>query len=224
MRRTALIASLLLAGCSASEGGNATAWSPDAPQPLMLAVLTTPLKNGLRIDGQTNLPEGTALMVSAQRGPVGADTEVTVQGGRFSADLYPRQGQPIPPGAYEVEVSTPLADLQPQSVKSVLGPDYNAVTGPLVVPSPFGGRIIDYTAKANSGGRADPAADKAARQRAYKEFEARSRRDCQELPGSVERFTGRPKSPSERAALIQSCLRDIPGSRRELMAEGLIEP
>jgi hypothetical protein len=214
-----------LAACDVHGArGDATSWSPDAPQPLVLAVSTTPLKSGLRIDGRTNLPEGTELMVSVQRGPVLAGTKVIVRNGRFSADLYPRQGQPIPSGNYDIEVSTPFADLQPQSVKSVLGPDYSAVTGPLVVPSQFGGRIIDYTAKVNIGGRADPAADRAARRRAYKEFEANSRRGCEELPASVEEITGRRKGPSQRAALIQSCLRNIPQSKKELMTEGLIEP
>jgi hypothetical protein len=223
------VIALGFAACQVEEAPDnvqttATSWSPESPKPLMLAVVTTPLRNGVRIEGSTNLPDGTGFTVHAQRGPVWTDAGVTVQGGRFSADLYPRKGQPIPSGAYEIEVSTPFADVQPDSVKAALGPDYKAVTGPLVVPSQFGGRIIEYTAKANIGGPSDPAADKAARKRAYREFEANSRRGCEELPASVERVSGRQKTPSERAALIQSCLRDIPESRRKLMAEGLIEP
>lgn len=190
----------------------------------MLAVLSTPLKNGLRIEGHTNLPEGTELTVSIQRVPVLAGTGVTVHGGRFSADLFPRLREPIPNGAYDVAVSTPLADLQPTAVRAALGPDYRAVTGPQVVTSIIGGKIIEYAAKATIGGLPNPAADKAARKRAYREFEANSLRGCEELPASAERITGQRKSQAERTALIQSCLRDIPTSRKELMAEGLIEP
>jgi hypothetical protein len=223
-----LVASLAACSVHDADGNSSshtsTSWSPDAPQALVLAVVTTPLKNGLRIEGRTNLPDETALMLSAQRGPVLAGTKVAVYDGRFYPDLYPRKGEPIPNGAYDVEVSTPLADLQPDAVKSVLGRDYSAVAGPLVVTSQFGGRIIDYNAKANIGGTADPAADKAARQRAYKEFEANSRRGCEELPRNVESVTGQAMTAAERAASIQRCLQGIPKSRNELIDEGLIEP
>jgi hypothetical protein len=199
------------------------AWSPDSPKPLMLAVVTTPLRSGVRIEGSTNLPDGTGLMARVQRGPVWTDTKFAVQTGHFRVELYPRQGQPIPSGAYDVEVSSPWVDLQPESVKVALGPNYEAVTGPLLVRDELGGRSIEYTTKANVGGRADPAADKAARKRTYREFEANSRRSCEQLPANIEQFTGRRKKPSERTAIIQSCLREVPKSKKELIAEGLIE-
>lgn len=208
----------------ANESENAPLFSPDSPQPLMLAVVTSPLQNGLRIEGKTNLPSGTELMLSIQRGPVVGGTKVAVQSGRFSADVYPRQGQPIPSGNYEVEVSTPLVDLQPAPVKAALGPNYGAVTGPLVVDGLFGGKIIEYATKVQIGGRGDPAADKAARQTAYREHEAYARRSCEAHPAEVERMSGTSMSRSERTKSIQRCLGEMATARSELVAEGLLEP
>jgi hypothetical protein len=220
---------LLMSGCqlksSDAQAPNAdVSFSPGAPQPLDLTIVTSPLANGLRIEGETNLPDGTELMLSVQRGPVVGGDKVAVVDGRFSADIFPKEGKPIPTGPYEVEVSTPLGDLQPGPVKAMLGSNYEALTGPLLVKSMFGGRIIEYVTKVEFGGPANPVADKAARQRAYREYEARTREDCNSNPELVERLTGKPMSPSERANSIKRCLHEAAKGREELIAEGLIEP
>jgi hypothetical protein len=131
----------------------ASTFSTGSPQLLQLTVVTTPLKNGLHVEGRTNLPGDTELMLSVQRGPVLGGDKEAVKGGRFQEDIYPKQGQPIPSGTYEVEVRTPLGDLQPPNVKEQLGSNYEALSGPLLVKSEVsGGRIIDYTAKVNISG------------------------------------------------------------------------
>jgi hypothetical protein len=96
-------------------------FSPSDPKPLRLAVVVTPLQNGARISGETNLPDGTKLMLGLQRGTVMAGPSVLVDRGRFTADLYPNDGAAIPPGPYEVTVSSPLGDIQDGDVKAQLG-------------------------------------------------------------------------------------------------------
>ena len=163
-------------------------------------------------------------MVGMQRGPVLAGDKAVVQNGRFTLDVYPRNGEGIPSGYYNVEVSSPLGDLQPDPVKAALGSDYEALTGPLVGKDELGLRTIHLTTKVQVGGPPNAGADKAARQQAYREHEQFSRRSCQSNPDAVERLTGKAMSPSERAASIQRCLREMAESRKELVREGLIEP
>src|SRR4051794_1537377 len=94
-RRLSFLVAPLLVSCGGPSGGaadnkqsdpqpqTATIFSPTAPQPLQLTVVTKPLANGLRVEGRTNLPDGTELMLRVQRGPVlGGDKEF-VQNGRF---------------------------------------------------------------------------------------------------------------------------------------------
>jgi len=57
------------------------------------------------------------------------------------------------PGIYSVEISSPLAVLQPESVRAVIGKDGVRLEGPLAKKSEFGGKVIEYqtTFKIGSG-------------------------------------------------------------------------
>lgn len=235
-RRLSLLAATILASCDGPAGDPAnnqqsepqaqasTTFSPSSPQPLELTVVTKPLTNGLRVEGRTNLPDGTQLMLSLQRGPVlGGDKEF-VQNGRFQEDIYPKDGKPIPSGSYDVEVSTPLGDTQPANVKEQLGSNYEALTGPFLVKDEVsGGRIIDYTTKAHIGGAADTRADEQARKAAYREHEAYSEKACRSNPDAVERLTGTAMTAEQRVNSIRKCLNMMAQSRKELEHEGLIQ-
>ena len=198
--------------------------SPNTPQALQLTVLVKPIANGAHFEGRTNLPDGTELMLSIARPPVVGGDKATVAEGRFGMDILPKGGQPIPNGSYEVEVSTPLGDLQPADVKAQLGSEYEALTGPLLVKSSVSGaRIVDYTTKVHIGGAVDPKADETARKAAYREHQAFADRSCKSNPDNVERLTGTQMSPEARARSIKSCLTMMERSREEMVREGLIQ-
>jgi len=196
--------------------------STSNPRPLALYVVASPIPNGARLVGTTNLPDGTELMLNLSRASVSAGEKVMVSGGTFAQDLRPRDGKAIPPGDYEVWIMSPLGSLQPEAVKAQLGPEYEALTGPLLVRDEIG-RVIEYRSKINLGGAPNLAADRAARKRAYDEHVAFSERTCRSNPDTLERMTGTRLSPQQRAENVQRCLKAMAASREELTAEGLVE-
>ena len=200
-----------------------TEFSITKPRPLELGVTALPLKHGAKISGQTNLPDGTQLMLKLGRASVFSSGTVSVMDGEFSQDLYPSNGEPIPPGDYEVEISTPLGDVQPAEVKAQLGANYEALTGPLLIAGAFG-RTIEHRSKIQIGGTASPESDRLARKQAYKDHVEFSERSCQSNPDTVERLSGQLMSPERRAASIRRCIKEMDNSRKELIAQGLVEP
>lgn len=220
----------LLTSCGQRTAGSSTRnaaaeaplFNPNRPQPLRLDVTATPVTNGVRIDGRTNLPSGTLLILEAQRGPVFGGPQVEVQNGHFSATVFPGEGGPVPPGRYEVRVSTPLGDLQPAAVRDQLGSNYEALTGPLLVRDSIG-RMIQYRGSVSIGGRPSAAADQDARHAAGARYDAFSRRACDEEPQTIERLTGRPMSEQMRRRAVANCQREMASGRREVEQQGLIE-
>lgn len=198
-------------------------FSTSVPRPLRLSAQAELIPTGARLSGETNLPDGTELMVSLTRRPVVMGDKVVVQSGRFAVDLRPLNDLPMPPGAYRLSVSTPYGDLQPGDVKSQLGSNYEALSGPLLEKSEHGSRTINYETKVELGGAANPKADKEARQRAYREHEAFAKRSCESHPSSVERLSGEAMSEQQRKNSTASCLREMEASRKEMVAEGVLE-
>ena len=196
-----------------------TAFSPSDPQPLLLTVAATPLPHGARLSGTTNLPNETELMLSVSRASVSAGEKVSVSGGKFTQDLYPNSGKPIPPGDYQVEVMTPLGDLQPGAVKAQLGSGYEALTGPLLVKGEFG-RVIEYKSQIRLDGPPNAVADRAARKKAYQDHVAFSERTCRSNPDTLEKLTGVQLSAAQRAQNVRGCLKEMAASRKELAAKG----
>lgn len=216
----AILLPLILMACEVQSGP--PAMSPNRPQPLHLAVTTTPLTNGVRLSGQTNLPDGTRLMLGLQRGPVFAGPEAQVAEGRFQADLVPSRNGRTPPGDYELTITTPLGDLQPDEVRDQLGRNYEALTGPLLREG-VAGRTVSYSQHVNIGGRASASADREARRAAYQESVAFAERSCRDLPNEVERLTRGRMTPERRARSVRECLRDMQQDRRDAERQGLIE-
>jgi len=225
-----LTAACALCSCGPAVPGAATthahdqqqSFSPGRPRPLRLDITSTPIGNGVRIDGSTNLPTGTLLMLEVQRGPVLGGPQVEVQNGHFSATVFPGEGGPVPPGRYEVRVSTPLGDLQPAAVRDQLGSNYEALTGRWLVRDSIG-RMIQYRGSVSIGGRPSAAADRDARRAAGARYDAFSRRACDEEPQTIERLTGRPMSEQMRHRAVANCRREMASGRREVEQQGLIE-
>jgi hypothetical protein len=233
MRRHIVIAALVVVtGCSAfSEPSAAPPSAEDAerlstatPRPLRLDVHVTALPTGARVSGKTNLPDDTTLMLEVRRGPVWTSSNAKVARGAFTVDLLPRQGHPVPPGDYEVEVSTPFGSVQPAEVRAQLGNEYQALTGPLLKRSSYGvGREVEYKTKVNIGGRPSAAADHQARLAAGQQYEEDGRRNCAEIPALAERYTGVRDAPEHARRFVARCVRDMRQGRKDLARQGLVE-
>jgi len=88
----------------------------------------------LRISGTTNLPDQTRLSFSLSQAATNflAQDSGEVVNGRFESSWFSRQGGPLTAGVYEVGVTVPIYNTQPQSVQRRLGPGLELMTGPLV--------------------------------------------------------------------------------------------
>jgi hypothetical protein len=180
------------------------AFSPDRPQLVQLSAELVSRVDGFLIAGTTNLPDGTLLNVALRRPRTVLDETVRVRGGAFASLLKPRKGVRVPPGAYEMVVSTPPGFLQPEHLKAQLGPDYQALKGPRV-QNAGSGHVVQYAAQVSLGA----ASDYDARDEAVRQHEANARTNCSESPSLVERATGSPISPTERRDMIAGCLEDL---------------
>jgi len=91
------------------------------------------LQGGARpiVAGTTNLPEGTALIVSLSRqeSTYNGQAKATVVGGKFQAGPFSQKGGPLNAGKYLVWVSGSLAALQPASVQAVIGANLDYARG-----------------------------------------------------------------------------------------------
>lgn len=85
------------------------------------------------ISGSTNLPDGTQVGAALTRigGQYATMGNGEVRGGRFNIVPDAPLGIGLPPGRYEVEINTPVANVQPDEVRAIVGPDYENFTGPL---------------------------------------------------------------------------------------------
>jgi hypothetical protein len=93
------------------------------------------------IFGETNLPEGTTLIISIQdvaRSSPSIQTESYVRpDGRFAAvPLGPKDG--LANGVYVADVTMPFVRQQPAHVRKVTGENGENLTGPLIVRTPQG--------------------------------------------------------------------------------------
>ena len=93
----------------------------------------------LRISGETNLPNETRMLFSLSQPATNfrAQDSGQVQSGRFESAWFSRQGASLSAGVYEIDVTVPVYTAQPESVQRRLGPDLEAMTGPLVEQASF---------------------------------------------------------------------------------------
>jgi hypothetical protein len=84
------------------------------------------------VNGQTNLPDGTELIISINRKETDylAQDKVEVAGGKFTTQEFSEHGSDLSPGTYSVEVLMPVQSNE--SVLSIIGKDGEKLTGPLV--------------------------------------------------------------------------------------------
>lgn len=93
------------------------------------------VNNGkLKISGETNLPDGTNLMVGIDGKSVNFRGSVTVQvsNGRFETEEFSDKGMPFPPGQYLGSIVMPLSHTQNPAVRAVIGDKAERLKGKLV--------------------------------------------------------------------------------------------
>lgn len=74
-----------------------------------------------------------------------AQGKAVVSSGQFRAGPFSQKGAPLDAGAYQIEVSSPIASLQPPSVRAVIGQDGEKLAGPLSRRSVLGqGKVLEY--------------------------------------------------------------------------------
>lgn len=96
---------------------------------------------GLRptITGETNLPDGTEIMVSVESKTsnfTGQD-KASVMEGRFRAGPFGPEGG-LKPGQYTASVTMPIPQVQPPQVRAVIGATGENLNGPLVKKGSLG--------------------------------------------------------------------------------------
>jgi hypothetical protein len=130
--------------------------------------------------GVTNLPDDTKLMIGLRRKETNyfAQAHVVVEGGQFKSERFTVLGKPLPPGNYRLEITMPLASVQPSTVQEIIGKDGEHLTGKLVERSPLG-IVLNSVTAINVGGPPSRAADETARRDNDAAMEKWRRESCQ---------------------------------------------
>ncbi len=99
------------------------------------------------ICGETNLPQGTELMISLQEqgtSRVYQSKCSVVDGGKFRSESLGPRNSPLPKGAYVADVVMPITRVQPAAVRQVVGDVGEKLTGPLIVRDRLGVSARSY--------------------------------------------------------------------------------
>lgn len=101
-------------------------------------------------DISTNLPDNTTGSIALTNKDIDytAQDKFEVNAGKAEAGPYSLKGESLPSGTYEVSVSTPLAEIQPDDVFIEIGEDYSNYTGDQFEDGDMG-RNIRYSFEIN---------------------------------------------------------------------------
>ena len=142
--------------------------------PLKLSVVTELVDGKAKVSGNTNLPDGTKLLVGLHRNDIGyhSEDDALVSAGKFQAGPFGSKKEALLAGTYVVEVIVALSVVQPPAVRKVIGENYSQFTSSWKVRDSLG-TTIEYKARFVVGGKVDPqkvAAAKAEQQRATQQW------------------------------------------------------
>lgn len=173
------------------------------------------------VNGQTNLPDDTELMISVRRKESNywAEDKVKVAGGKFRSQKFSQKGGDLNPGKYSVEVLMPLPGVQSDGVRSVIGEHGEDLIGPLVKHEELG-NLVKYVSTFQVGGAADAKADNAARGQERKDREKWVRDSCDWILDTTEtlrrkgKLTGKELTPDERQAKFDNCVKEVSGTKK----------
>jgi hypothetical protein len=175
--------------------------------PLKLTVVTEIVDGKAKVSGNTNLPDGTKLLVGLHRNDIGyhADDNTLVSGGKFQAGPFGSQKGALLAGTYVVEVMVGLSVVQPPAVRKVIGENCSQFTSPWKVRD-WMGTTIEYKARFVVRGEVDPqkvAAAKAEQQRATQQWLENS---CRSNPDLAAALAQQRITPQQRKAMVDECL------------------
>lgn len=165
------------------------------------------------INGQTNLPDGTELMITLKRkeSRYSAEDKAKVKGGAFRAGPFSTKGAGLNPGVYTVEVTSPLAQFQPPQTWPAIGKDGSSLAGPLVKKSEYGGNVVEYktTVKVGAGvGSAEK--DKASREQEAKDMHAWWLQSCKSNCNTTQNFARKHNGTINWDSCYAKCVADEP--------------
>lgn len=94
----------------------------------------------------SNLPDDTKLMLTLSDGnQYRGQTNVTIKSGQCQSDLFSNKGEKLS-GEYSLEISMPIASVQPDTVRKLIGNSGENLRGDLVVPNSIGnGQTVEKT-------------------------------------------------------------------------------
>ncbi len=101
----------------------------------------------VRILGTTNLPHGMNLGIGLRNisAKYFAQDRIDVIKGRISTNWFSDGGKALPPGAYEVDISSPDPAIQPAPVRAVIGQTGENLSGP--IRTDWGKKMVDLHIK-----------------------------------------------------------------------------
>lgn len=132
--------------------------------------------------GLTNLPDGTALLITISRkqSSFRAQSTAKVMGGKFRSEQFSQKGKDLNAGEYKLEVSMGVAQVQTPQVRAVIGMEGEKMIGSLVQRGRYG-PTINYVTTFLAGGIPSDEADKAARAKEKENVEAWTERSCRTI-------------------------------------------
>jgi len=146
--------------------------------------MSTDVKGGDKpfVDGKTNLPDNTDLMISIKRkeSSYGGQAKAKVSGGQFHAGPFTQKASPFNPGTYILKVTAPFAPTQPSSVQSIIGGHGEKLNGPLVKMGAIG-KLVEYTTIFKIAGVVSSEKDKQARQQDKKDKHEWWLKNCKDI-------------------------------------------
>jgi len=128
---TLALLALLLGGCALSTAPRQTSSSAGHATIEVELTIDVSVDNGkVTVTATSNLPDGTKLggTVFAEGKFMAQDPQV-LQGGAATFGPFSDGGGAIPPGTYEVSVTMPVPEVQPDEVRAIIGEHGEYLTG-----------------------------------------------------------------------------------------------
>jgi hypothetical protein len=176
-------------------------------------VITISIQGGNKpaIIGRTNLPAGMELMVSLRRNESAyfAQAKAAVANGQFQAGPFSQKGVPLNPGRYLIEVSSPLATLQPVSVRTIIGQKGENLRG-FATRVAFGEKVVAFSQDIAVGGADAPVKDAKARAQDEKDRHAWWLESCKSNCALAQRVAVSRKEPFDWSRCYLQCLTEEP--------------
>jgi hypothetical protein len=122
-----------------------------------------------------------------------AQSSATVREGQFRTERFSALGKGLPPGNYRLEITMPMARVQPAAVRAVIGEEGEFLKGRLVVKKPPLGTTLTSTITVNIGGLPSSSSDEAARRDADAAMAKWRRESCE----WIERVSQKRQTVSE---------------------------